>query len=140
MKHILFAISLMVTLAYCTDSASTRNKKLKAADTQYVRIHFATNAVETNAKLILKDTMREVWEYNSDSSERVGKQKRVFDTLWDVRFTDSVWTDTTRTRKRWLDTMIMSDKLYVMRIVHPAWKSDSVVRAEREAARRRMQR
>jgi hypothetical protein len=130
MKHILLAFGLM--LAMCGDPA---NKPpaigIKSGDTQYVRVHWARDAFELNAKLVLKDTMREVWEYNADSSERTGKQKRVWDSLWFVRIADSVLIDTISRRKRWIDTFIAVDKLYIMRIAYPAWKTDSQVIAER---------
>jgi hypothetical protein len=135
MKHILFALSLMVVLVYC-DTKPKTSAKIRKGDTAQVRVLWAQNIAEVNAKLLLRDTTIEVWEFtDKDSTEAVKKRKKIVDSIYWCRFADSVAVDSTG-KRRWIDTFLLVDRGYIMRVTERNWKTDSVVKREREERRK----
>lgn len=123
MKHIIFAIALMGTLAYCTQNKKKQQNFIikgnesipqNKPDTSLVRVLWAVNVERVNARMIVYDTTMEVLVPNSDSSIWRPEMRKIYDTIYECRYNNVFkYPDG---KSKMIDTFFLVHKDYVLRI------------------------
>lgn len=110
MKYFLF---ILLSLVACQGAEIKSTEQKPPKDTIYTHIEFAYNIGSAKAKILIKDTVLEVWEPRKDDtsvSDRV--RKKFYDTLYFVNIVDSA-ADVAGIKRK-IDTFLfIPDKLVI---------------------------